>query len=41
MDQVTQQGILKKFEIEQADVDRVRAVGPRLMLEINDLTVPQ
>jgi rsbT co-antagonist protein RsbR len=36
MDQVTQLSILKKFEIEQADIDRVRAVGPMLMLEIND-----
>jgi len=36
MDQVTQLSILKKFEIEQADIDRVRAVGPKLMLEIHD-----
>jgi len=36
MDQVTQLSILKKFEVEQADIDRVRAVGPMLMLEIND-----
>jgi len=36
MDQVTQLSILKKFEIEQVDIDRVRAVGPMLMLEIHD-----
>ncbi len=36
MDQVSQQSILKKFEIEQGDIDRVRAVGPNLMLAIDD-----
>jgi hypothetical protein len=36
MDQVTQLSILKKFEVEQADIDRVRAVGPMLMLEIKE-----
>ncbi|MEY4255318.1 MAG: hypothetical protein RLZZ141_545, partial [Pseudomonadota bacterium] len=32
----TYHSTLKKFEIGQEDVDRIRAVGPKLMAEIED-----
>ncbi len=36
MDDNSNQSILRKFEIEQADIDRVRAVGATLLAQIDD-----